>query len=203
MRSYRASRPIRVVTLAKQQPGPVTPNLRIALRAAMARKLRLSQSAIQLPISEEPATPPSSPASLRVQALESSQNTDSSTDHRDQSDDQPGAPVPTPLSDRIARAILRDNHNLLALRYLATQIGDFCGTLQVNEQGPWEADLELRPDILPASHLWIRLSQEALSLRFICRDANARNLVWNGRHRLRDMLHHVLQVPCEVDIHVV
>ena len=108
----------------------------------------------------------------------------------------------SPTPQRIARAFLQDNHTSLALRYLASHIGDFCTTLSADNQGPWEADLELNAAILPATHLWIRLSHQELTLRFVCREKAAHDLVWIGQSRLRDMLQPILHAPCEVIIHV-
>ena len=108
----------------------------------------------------------------------------------------------TPTAQRIARAFLQDNHTSLTLRYLASHIGDFCTTLSADNQGPWEADLELNAAILPATHLWIRLSHKELTLRFVCREKAAHDLVWMGKSRLRDMLQPILHAPCEVVIHV-
>lgn len=108
----------------------------------------------------------------------------------------------SPTPQRIARAFLQDNHTSLALRYLASHIGDFCATLSADNQGPWEADLELNGAILPATHLWIRLSYQELTLRFACREKAAHDLVWMGQSRLRDMLQPILHAPCEVVIHV-
>ena len=102
----------------------------------------------------------------------------------------------------IARALLKDNHTALAMRYLATHIGDFCSSLESKSQSIWEANLPLRDDILPHSHLWLKFSQGILNLRFTCKDSDARQLVFNGRRLLEEMLHTVLNAPCEVNIYV-
>ena len=204
----RPVRPIRLHKPASAAPLPVSLrpaqfSLRHAVRLALAKR---SHAALLHAALEEDAlivAPPETPAPMAAQENEA--NAHDATTH-----DAPIAlalPLSTveasaPTVQRIARAFLQDNHTSLALRHLAAHIGDFCATLSADNEGPWEADLELNPAILPATHLRIQLSRQALILRFACRDKTSHDLVWMGQLRLRDMLQPVLHAPCEIEIHV-
>ncbi|MFC6839788.1 type III secretion system protein SctP [Xanthomonas theicola] len=107
------------------------------------------------------------------------------------------------LQRRIAHALLHDRHARLAMQRVAVHVSDFCNAAPVREGGPWEAQLDLREDVLPATRLWMRLSPGSLLLRFRCGSPLAQQLVCSGRHCLHTALDAVLHQPCAVDIEVV
>ena len=207
-------RPVRPIRLLKPATAAALPvslrpaqfSLRHAVRLALAKRSHatllhsgLGEDALIAARQETAAAP-----------MAAQENADNAHDHGAKTHDasiELALPLSTveasaPTVQRIARAFLQDNHTSLALRHLAAHIGDFCTTLSADNEGPWEADLELNPAILAATHLRIQLSRQALILRFACRDKTSHDLVWMGQLRLRDMLQPVLHAPCEIEIHV-
>ncbi|QDI02692.1 MULTISPECIES: type III secretion system protein SctP [Xanthomonas translucens group] len=119
---------------------------------------------------------------------------------------QPVLPPPTTpaaIERRIANAVLHDSHARLAMQRVAAHVSEFCNAAPVREGGLWEAQLDLREDVLPATHLWMRLSPGSLLLRFRCGTPLAQQLVCTGRQSLHKALDAVLDEPCDVDIEVV
>ena len=206
-------RPVRPIRLLKPATAAALPvslrpaqfSLRHAVRLALAKRSHASllhsglEDDTRIAARQEIAAP-----------MAAQENADDAHDHVAKAHDESlelALPLATveasvPTVQRIARAFLQDNHTSLALRHLAAHIGDFCATLSADNEGPWEADLELNPAILAATHLRIQLSRQALILRFACRDKTSHDLVWMGQLRLRDMLQPVLHAPCEIEIHV-
>ncbi|QSQ41156.1 type III secretion system protein SctP [Xanthomonas translucens pv. undulosa] len=125
-------------------------------------------------------------------------------DHHDLA--QPVLPPPTApanIERRIANAVLHDSHARLAMQRVANHVSEFCNAAPVREGGLWEAQLDLREDVLPATNLWMRLSPGSLLLRFRCGTPLAQQLVCTGRQSLHKALDAVLDEPCDVDIEVV
>jgi type III secretion control protein HpaP len=119
---------------------------------------------------------------------------------------QPVVPPPTTpanIERRIANAVLHDSHARLAMQRVAAHVSEFCNAAPVRDGGQWEAQLDLREDVLPATHLWMRLSPGSLLLRFRCGTPLAQQLVCTGRQSLHKALDAVLHEPCDVDIEVV
>ncbi|KLD76400.1 HRP-associated protein [Xanthomonas hyacinthi] len=107
------------------------------------------------------------------------------------------------LERRIAQALLDDNRARLAMQRVAAHVAAFCNAAPVRNSGLWEAQLDLREDVLPASRLWMQLSPGSLLLRFRCGTPLAQRLVCAGRQSLHAALQAVLQEHCDVEIEVV
>ncbi|NVM77637.1 hypothetical protein FHW83_003455 [Duganella sp. SG902] len=106
----------------------------------------------------------------------------------------------TPLSRRIARACLRDEHDALRTARLATIIAQFCNAPAILDSGNWELQIEIDPALLAATRLHLHLSSCRLLLRFESADRDARGVILDNSKELQQRLSALLPARIEVDI---
>lgn len=83
---------------------------------------------------------------------------------------------------------------------LADTVAHFCNDRAVTAGDSWQVQIELRPDLLPASTLVLSLSPHWLCLRFDIRDDGARHLVFTHRQALAEQLEGALVRRREISI---
>jgi type III secretion control protein HpaP len=114
--------------------------------------------------------------------------------------------VPTPaalqplLPGGAARLNEASMHPLVAS--VGRTIARFCNERAVNESEGWQVRIPLRPEMLPATTLDLRVSPHWLQLRFETEDARSRDLVLRHRDALGRMLDEALQRRREIAITV-
>jgi hypothetical protein len=116
---------------------------------------------------------------------------------------EPPAPPPTApptLSNRIARACLRDEQANLRNGRLAAIIARFCNAPGILDSGGWHLQIAIDPALLPATRLHLTLSSCRLLLRFETGDHDAHRLILDNSKELQRRLHTLLPAQIEVDI---
>jgi hypothetical protein len=83
---------------------------------------------------------------------------------------------------------------------LADTVAHFCNDRAATAGDSWQVQIELRPDLLPATNLLLSLSPHWLCLRFDIRDDGARQLVFAHRQALAEQLEDTLVRRREISI---
>lgn len=99
-------------------------------------------------------------------------------------------------------AIARSISQASALLDVCALVVELCGGEQPRLAGTWEATLPLAPQGLGGTLLWLRLSEEALALRFVCDEPRTLDMLRPRLDELRRQLLQQLAPPLDLSIDI-
>lgn len=79
-------------------------------------------------------------------------------------------------------------------------VAHFCNDRAVSDSEGWQVQIDLRPEVLPATSLSLSISPLWLCLRFAIRDDRSRHLIMTHRQALADQLEEALVRRREISI---
>ncbi len=99
-------------------------------------------------------------------------------------------------------AIARSISQASALLDVCALVVELCGGEQPRLAGTWEATVPLAPQGLGGTLLWLRLSEEALALRFVCDEPRTLDMLRPRLDELRRQLLQQLAPPLDLSIDI-
>ena len=109
----------------------------------------------------------------------------------------PGEPAHAPQAQAAARLSPAEQQQL---GRMVDVVARFCNDRAVSDSEGWQVQIELRPDVLPATCLSLSISPLWLCLRFAIRDDRSRQLIMTHRQALADQLEDALVRRREISI---
>jgi hypothetical protein len=109
----------------------------------------------------------------------------------------PGEPALAPQAQAAARLSPAEQQQV---GRMVDMVARFCNDRAVSDSEGWQVQIELRPDVLPATSLSLSISPLWLCLRFAIRDDRSRQLIMTHRQALADQLEDALVRRREISI---
>lgn len=112
-------------------------------------------------------------------------------------DQAPGGPAHASQAQAAARLSPADQQ---VVGRMVDAVAHFCNDRAVSDSEGWQVQIELRPEVLPATSLSLSISPLWLCLRFAIRDDRSRQLIMTHRQALADQLEEALVRRREISI---